>query len=128
MTNILTEEKVKQIIEEYMNSKIKDELKKFKADRELDAEKLSILERIVRVEEELKAQRDLMEKSFEQVDKRFEELRESMDKRFEQVDKRFEDLIHFTDKRIKLLTQIIFAFNIPILIGIIGLLIKSFLP
>ena len=51
----------------------------------------TLLERMVRVEEELKALRVLMDERFEFMERRFE----AVDKRFEAVDKRFEDM----DKR-----------------------------
>ncbi len=177
MSETLTENRVREIIEKYLNEKLDNIVKKYSQEREIP-EKLSLLERAIRVEEELKTQRDLMEKSFEliekrfeqvdkrfeqvekrfeQVDKRFEQIEkrfeqvdkrfEQIEKRFEQVDKRFEliekhfeqvdkrfdlvdkgidELRNYTDKRFKLLTQIMISINIPILIGIIGLLIKSF--
>ena len=163
MSETLTENKVKEIIERYLDEKLDVIIKKYTKEHEIP-DKLSLIERTIRVEEELKAQRELMEKSFElieknfeqvdkrfeqidkrfeQVDKRFEQIEkrfEQVDRQFEQVDKRFEqvdkhfDLINkridelrnYTDKRFKLLTQIIISINIPVLIGIIGLLIKSF--
>ena len=149
MSETLTENKVREIIEKYLNEKLDNIVKKYSQEREIP-EKLSLLERAIRVEEELKTQRDLMEKSFEliekhfeqvyksfeliekrfeQVDKRFEQIEkrfEQVDKRFDLVDKRIDELRNYTDKRFKLLTQIMISINIPILIGIIGLLIKSF--
>ena len=149
MSETLTENKVREIIEKYLNEKLDNIVKKYSQEREIP-EKLSLLERAIRVEEELKTQRDLMEKSFELIEKRFEQVDKSfelIEKRFEQVDKRFEqiekrfeqvdkrfdlvdkgidELRNYTDKRFKLLTQIMISINIPILIGIIGLLIKSF--
>jgi len=149
MSETLTENKVREIIEKYLNEKLDNIVKKYSQEREIP-EKLSLLERAIRVEEELKTQRDLMEKSFELIEKRFEQVYKSfelIEKRFEQVDKRFEqiekrfeqvdkrfdlvdkridELRNYTDKRFKLLTQIMISINIPILIGIIGLLIKSF--
>ncbi len=42
----------------------------------------------------------------------------------ESIDKRFEDLRYYFDKRIGFLEKLIVAFNVPILIAIIGILIK----
>ncbi len=116
MDDALTEERVKQIIKEYISKELEDNFEKLVIDREKRIEKFSIIERTMRIEEELIVLKKLMEKRFELVDKRFESM-----------DRRFEDLRDFTDKRIKLLTQIVFLFNIPILIGIVGLLVKTFL-
>ena len=137
MAEMLTEDKVRKIIEDYIGKKLDETVKKFIAHREVYPEELSLIERIIRVEEELKSQRELMKKSFELIEKRFEQIDrrfdqidkrfEQVDKRFEQVDKRIEELRDYTDKRIKLLTQIVISFNIPVLIGIIGLLIKAFI-
>ena len=55
---------------------------------EMRAKELSLLERIVRVEEELKALREMAQARFEAIDKRFE----AMDKRVEAMEKRFEAL------------------------------------
>ena len=79
----LVQEMVTQVVEDFVRT------------NELRAREFSLLERIVRVEEELKALREIeaarfeaMEKRFEAVDKRFE----AIDKRFEAIDKRFESL------------------------------------
>jgi DNA anti-recombination protein RmuC len=68
---------------------------------------ISLVERIVRVEEELKNQRELMKQGFDNqrelmkqgfdmMDKRFEEMQTNTNKRFEEMqtntDKRFEDM------------------------------------
>ncbi len=57
---------------------------------------LSLIERVVRVEEELKALREFVEKRFEVMDERFAFLAREMDKRFEalqrEMDRRFEAL------------------------------------
>lgn len=45
-------------------------------------------------------------------------------KRFEDVNKRFEDLRYYVDKRIGFLEKLIVSFNIPILLAVIGILIK----
>ena len=87
---------------------IAEQLSEFIREYELKAKEISLIERIIRVEEELKAQREIiaslqremnarfeaMDKRFEalqrEMDKRFEALQREMDKRFEAVDKRFE--------------------------------------
>ena len=70
---------------------------KFVQENELRARELSLMERVVRVEEELKALREVqnailreMSARFEAMDRRFEALQREMSARFEAVDKRFE--------------------------------------
>lgn len=121
-------EAMKPLLEEYI-SKI---LQKKTIVTEQQIRQISLLERIVRVEEELKALRELSEERFAASDKRFEEMQRSMDKRFEEmhiymdkrfeavdkrfeavdkrfeaVDKRFEDMKNYSDKRFTQLTWVI---------------------
>ncbi len=80
--------------------------------------------------EELKLIVELINKRFEAVDKRFEDINkrfEAVDKRFEAVDKRFEELREDMNTRFNFLTKLIFAFNVPILVTLIGILFKLFL-
>ncbi len=70
------------------------------------AREFSLLERIVRVEEELKALREIqlsllreMNARFEAMDKRFEAMEKANQQRFEAMEKRFEAL----DKRLSFL-------------------------
>ena len=85
----------------------------FVAENEHRAREISLIERLIRVEEELKALREIqiahietIEKRFEVMDKRFEALQREMDKRFEAIDKRFEAMekrFEAMDKRFTLL-------------------------
>ena len=116
-------ETTKEIDKELIRKLIKEELEAFSIKKDKELKEFSILERIIRVEEELKAQRELflerfiaidkrfetvdkrfeaVDKRFEAVDKRFEAIDkrfEAVDKRFEAVDKRFEELIGYMNKR-----------------------------
>ena len=63
------------------------------------AKELSLMERVIKVEEELKSLREIESARFEAMEKRFETLQremnarfEAMEKRFEAMDKRFESL------------------------------------
>ena len=89
---------------------VREFLVEFVKENELKIRELSLMERIVRVEEELKALREIqiaqfeaIEKRFEalqrEMDKRFEALQREMDKRFEAMEKRFEALQREMDKR-----------------------------
>ncbi len=74
---------------------VSEELMRFVRNQEDRAREISLIERIIRIEESLVAQGKIldgllreMNARFEAVDKRFE----AMDKRFESMDKRFESL------------------------------------
>ena len=84
--------------------------------------------------EELKSYSD---KRFEDINRRFEAIDkrfEDMNKRFEDMNKRFEDLKYYVDRRfdevnrrLTSVERIMLAFNIPILIAILTMLIKTFI-
>ena len=95
-------ETTKEIDKELIRKLIKEELEAFTVRKDKELREFSILERIIRVEEELKAQRELFLERFIAIDKRFEAVDkrfEAVDKRFEAIDKRFEDLIGYMNKR-----------------------------
>lgn len=96
MSETLTENKVKEIVEKYLNEKLGKIIKRYSQEQEIPS-KFFLIEHSIRVEEELKAQRELMKKSFELVEKRFKQL----DKNFELIEKRFEQI----DKRSELVNK-----------------------
>jgi len=73
---------IKSVVHEELKANITVNIEEFIRQNELRAKELSLLERIVRVEEELKALRQTMEIRFESMEKRFEARFESMEKRF----------------------------------------------
>jgi len=88
-------------LKDYVSRFIREELERFVLSNEQKAKELSLIERVIRVEEELKALReiesarfDAMEKRFEalqrEMNARFEALQKEMNARFEAIDKRFE--------------------------------------
>lgn len=87
MRTLLKKKEVEDIVVEVLRER-------FKIDESI-REKLNILERLTRVEEELKALRGEMQARFEAIDKRFEVLRGEMNTRFEAIDKRFTLLTWF---------------------------------
>jgi len=92
---MLEREQVVQIVEEVLEKRLGDYLSRYMADREKEYEKIGLLERLIRLEEEIRAQRELMEAKFEAVDRRFEAIDrrfEDINVRFEDVNKRFEDV------------------------------------
>ena len=113
----LTTEDLKPVIEPL----VRELIAKFVQENELRARELSLMERVVRVEEELKNLNKMLmvieeanQKRFEAMEKRFEALQREMDKRFEAVDKRFEAL----EKRLNFM-----QWFMGIGFGLLGLLI-----
>ncbi len=91
----ITREEVEKIVAE----KVKEALEEFVRKGEEKIKELSLIERIIRVEEELKALREIEQARFEASEKRFEALQreikagfEAFEKRFEASEKRFEAL------------------------------------
>ena len=112
---------------ELLREAISEEVARFVRDQEERADKVSLIERMVRVEEallalqrEMNARFEVVDKRFEAVDKRFEAMQREMDKRFEAMHVRFESL----EKRLSFLQWFMaggFTF-LSILITIINLL------
>ena len=100
----------KEALIEIIKPLIAQQLETFVREHEIKAKEVSLLERLIRVEEELKVQRDViasllreMNARFEAADKHFEEvqkhiessveaIQKQIDSRFEAVDKYFEVL------------------------------------
>ena len=76
-------------IEPILEDKIRKILEDFVKKYEEKTREISLLERIIRVEEELVSLRKIESARFEAMEKRFESLQREMDKRFEAIDKRF---------------------------------------
>ena len=65
---------IKSVVHEELKANITANIEEFIRQNELRAKELSLIERIVRVEEELKALRQTMEVRFESMEKRFTTL------------------------------------------------------
>ncbi|MBX6422817.1 hypothetical protein [Thermosulfurimonas sp. F29] len=68
---------------------------RFVAENELKAREISLVKRLIRVEEELKALREIMFEYMKMTDKRFELMEEANRKRFEAIEKRLSFLQWF---------------------------------
>ncbi len=98
----------KEELIEIIKAIVTEQVEAYVREHEIKAKEFSLLERIIRVEEELKAQREIiaslqreMSARFEAMEKRFETMNKAMEKRFEAVDKRFEAM----DKRFESLQR-----------------------
>ncbi|MEJ5349128.1 MAG: hypothetical protein WHS46_10640 [Desulfosoma sp.] len=99
---------LRRLVQEEAQSLIGEKIVEFVRANEQRAKELSLLERIIRVEEELKALRQIEADRFQAIndrfvslDKRFEALLREIQAHFEAVDKRFEA----TDKRFEALMR-----------------------
>jgi len=104
LENTVTRAEMEQYFSKMLESRLQKAMEEFVERNELRLKELSLIERIVRVEEELKAMREMFEVKFDAIDKRFEAVDkrfEAVDKRFEAVDKRFESV----DKRFESLQR-----------------------
>ncbi|GAQ94758.1 hypothetical protein TAGGR_1943 [Thermodesulfovibrio aggregans] len=134
-------EVIEKISKQELEAIVKEIIEDFVRQNEQRAKELSIIERVIRVEEELKALREIENARFEAMEKRFEALQremkayyeatdkrfEAMEKRFEAMDKRFEAMdkrFEAMEKRFQFLQWFMgagFTF-ISILIAIFGLI------
>jgi hypothetical protein len=96
LENTVTKAEMEKYFTNMLESRLQKAMEEFVERNELRLKELSLIERIVRVEEELKAMRgmfevkfDAVDKRFEAVDKRFELLQREMNARFEAMDRRF---------------------------------------
>jgi hypothetical protein len=90
--NVVTKAEMEQYFSKMMEIRLKQALEEFIARNDVRIKELSLIERIVRVEEELKALREISEAKFDASEKRFELLQRTINERFEAMDKRFESL------------------------------------
>lgn len=91
-TNVVTKAEMEQYFSKMMETRLKQAMEEFIEKNDVRIKELSLIERIVRVEDELKALREISEAKFDASEKRFELLQRIMNERFEAVDKRFEAL------------------------------------
>lgn len=100
-TNHVTKAEMEAYLSKVLEMRLQQSIEEYVARNEMNLKEFSLLERIVRVEEELKSLREISEAKFEALqremkvffeasEKRFEALQREMNARFEAVDKRFE--------------------------------------
>jgi len=139
LENTVTKAEMEQYFSKMLESRLQRAMEEFVERNELKLKELSLIERIVRVEEELKSMREMFEIKFDAVDKRFETmdkrfeslqremnarfeaLQREMNARFEAVDKRFEAM----DKRFSVIQWMIgIMVGIPAIIIAIAQIVK----
>ncbi|MGC9141247.1 MAG: hypothetical protein ACP5IN_02655 [Caldimicrobium sp.] len=81
---------IREIFEKELEKRISEIIERKIIGYEKSLSEVSLLERIIKVEEELKALREIQIEMMKLMEKRFEALQREMDKRFEAMEKRFE--------------------------------------
>jgi hypothetical protein len=104
-SNVVTRTEMEEFFTKMLKERLKEVLEEHVQINETRLRELSLMERVINVEEELKSLRSMSEYRFEalqrEMDKRFEALQREMSSRFEAVDKRFEA----SDKRFESLQR-----------------------
>jgi hypothetical protein len=137
-SNVVTRTEMEEFFTKMLKERLKEVLEEHVQINEIRLRELSLMERVINVEEELKSLRSMSEYRFEalqrEMDKRFEALLREMSSRFEATDKRFEALhremnsrFESMDKRFTTMQWMIGLFvGIPALTITIYQLVKIF--
>lgn len=137
-SNVVTRTEMEEFFTKMLKARLKEVLEEHVQVNEIRLREISLMERLINVEEELKSLREMSEYRLEalqrEMDKRFEALLREMSSRFEAVDKRFEALqremnsrFEAMDKRFTTMQWMIGLFvGIPALTITIYQLVKIF--
>ena len=119
-TNHVTKAEMEKYLSKILEIRLRQAIEEYAARNEMHLKELSLLERIVRVEEELKALRQMSEIKFEASEKRFEALQREMKAGFEASEKRFESLQREMNARFEAMDKrfSVIQWMIGILVGI----------
>ena len=122
MSNLTERDELKKIVEEVVKENLPKIVNEELVKKEKRYEDISLIERIVKVEQSLENINKLLEDFMHAIDRRFEQV----DNRFEQINKRFEDLLHYMDKRFEDLNKRIgfMSWFIPTIITIIVVVLR----
>jgi ABC-type Na+ transport system ATPase subunit NatA len=117
----MTRAEIEEYVAKVMEVQLQKAVETFVQNNEIKLKELSLVERVVRVEEELKYLRQMFEVKFDAVEKHFEII----DKRFETVDKRFESLQREMNARFEAMDKrfTVVQWMIGILVGIPAIII-----
>jgi len=125
LNNTVTKAEMEEYFSKMLEIRLQKAMEEYIERNELRIKELSLIERVVRVEEELKAMREMSEVKFEEINRRFEALQRELNSRFEAVDKRFEALQRELDSRFEAMNKrfSVIQWMIGILVGIPALII-----
>ncbi len=89
MENAITKAEVEKLVTAMVQNLVKQSINEYALSNETRMKELSLIERIVRVEEELKSLREMSEIKFKASDDRMASLLREMNARFEAMNKQF---------------------------------------
>jgi len=90
LVDIAISSEIEKYVAKVVESRLQQAIEDFSKRNEIRIKELSLIERVVRVEEELRSLRETFEVKFDAWERRFESLQKEINARFEVVDKRFE--------------------------------------
>ncbi|MGD2085151.1 MAG: hypothetical protein PVH61_03110 [Candidatus Aminicenantes bacterium] len=124
-TNAVTKAEMEQYFSKMMEIRLKQAMEEFIARNDVRIKELSLIERIVRVEDELKALREISEAKFDASEKRFELLQTTMYERFEALQREMNARFEAVDKRFEAMDKRFSAVQwmIGIMVGVPALFI-----
>jgi len=96
------------LIKTVVQDEVKTNIEEFMRQSELRAKELSLIERIIRIEEELKALKEVEKARFETIEARFE----TIEARFEAIEKRFTSLQWFIGIGFAIISILIAVFGL----------------
>ena len=122
MSNLTERDELKKIVEEVVKENLPKIVNEELVKKEERYEDISLIKRIVKVEQSLENINKLLDDFMHAIDRRFEQV----DNRFEQINKRFEDLLHYMYKRFEDLNKRIgfMSWFIPTIITIIVVVLR----
>ena len=121
MQEAISRSEIEQLVRSIVQQSIQSAIEEFVRKNDQRAKELSLIERVIRVEEELKALREIEAARFEAMEKRFEALQREMDKRFESLQKEMNARFESLGKRLGF-TQWLIGIGFTAVMAMIGIL------
>jgi len=121
MQEAISRSEIEQLVRSIVQQSIQSAIEEFVRKNDQRAKELSLIERVIRVEEELKALREIEAARFEAIEKRFEALQREMDKRFEALQREMNARFESLEKRLSF-TQWLIGIGFTAVMAMIGIL------
>jgi biopolymer transport protein ExbB/TolQ len=121
MQEAISRSEIEQLVRSIVQQSIQSAIEEFVRKNDQRAKELSLIERVIRVEEELKALREIEAARFEAMEKRFEALQREMDKRFEALQREMNARFESLEKRLSF-TQWLIGIGFTAVMAVIGIL------
>ena len=121
MQEAISRSEIEQLVRSIVQQSIQSAIEEFVRKNDKRAKELSLIERVIRVEEELKALREIEAARFEAIEKRFEALQREMDKRFEALQREMNARFESLEKRLSF-TQWLIGIGFTAVMAMIGIL------